>query len=95
VAERALSPGRAAANGDGPSPTRRESVFRLKQIIARIPSAIAAAHATMLGRTTQPGSGRLTGSVPLSISKADPRPTNPWDDAEEWEQRGCDEWEAP
>jgi hypothetical protein len=48
----------------------------------------------MLGRTTQPGSGPLTGSVPLSISKADPRPTNPWDDAEEWEQGGCDEREA-
>jgi len=60
-------------------------MFRLNKIIARISSALAA-RATLLGRAKQPASAPCAASVPLGIvSKPDPRPTNPWDDAEEWE----------
>jgi hypothetical protein len=61
-------------------------MFRLNEIIARIPSVLAAARATLLGGSKQPASAPSAPAVPLSIvSKPDPRPTNPWDDAEEWE----------
>jgi hypothetical protein len=61
-------------------------MFRLKEIIARIPSVLAAARATLLGGTKQRASAPSAPAVPLSIaSKPEPRPINPWDDAEEWE----------
>jgi hypothetical protein len=61
-------------------------VFRLKETIARIASVLAAAYATLLGRTKQPAGAPSAPSVRFSIaSKPDPRPINPWDDAEEWE----------